>query len=211
MVNVLTPVAVANMALAKIGAAPIQSFDQSLPPGPAVALLYQEVIGGLLSEVPWSFTRQMLALTPLAETSPDGSQFLLEGYQYAYQAPPNLLANPVLYLADPRMADRPYKDIQVIGQAIYANRSPLWALCQARADESVWPPYFVTAAVACLAAELVMPISGNSGLLAAKQEEAWGTPEEKRLGGKLGQAKLADSRSQGSRVLSGNPMIDCRA
>ena len=185
---------IANLALASFGALPIQSFDQSVPPGPAVALRYREVIDGLLCETPWSFTRQTVQLVAVAEASPDSDPFLASGFQFAFALPPNLLGLPSGYLATPRRHGTPYKDVEVQNQTVYANRSPLWAVANLRVDPTYWPPYFTTAAVACLAAELIMPVSGNSGLLEAKQQEA----------------KLADSRNQGSKVLSGNPLIDCR-
>lgn len=214
-------VAIVNQALAKLGSLPIQSLDDTTPAGQAVKLAYWEVTNGLLTEVPWSFTLMMVALTATGEVSPDADPYLAEGYRNSYALPaiasamrPDLamplLAPPIAYFGDPRRADWPERDVLVLNKTIYANRSPLWARVQARPDESEWPPYFVTAAVACLAAELVMPISGNSGLLQSKQEEAWGTPEENRSGGKLGLAKRIDARAHGSKKIRQNPLIDCR-
>ena len=70
----------------------------------------------------------------------------------------------------------------------------------------MWPAYFARAAEWCLSAELVMPVSGNSGLLEKIEARAFGTPEEKRMGGFLGAAKQADARARGTRSLPPDPL-----
>ena len=203
-------VAICNQALASFGARPIQTFDDTTPAGSTCRLKYQEVIDGLLSEHPWSFTRQIVQLQELAEDAPDLSGFLASGWRHAYALPPDLLAAPSAYLRDPSLADFPERRFQVMGQSVYLDVTPVWAVCRVRVDPAFWPPYFTSAAVACLSAELVMPISGNAGFLAAKQQEAWGSPSEGRRGGKLGVARSADARDAGNRVLMANPLVDAR-
>jgi|GEM_PF-2152717 len=206
----LNAIGIANRALALFGAGAIQSFDQTLPPGPAVALRYDDVIGGLLSEVPWSFTMETV---PLAQVSPDQTDGLtqnMEGWRYAHALPANLLELPSAYLDSRRMAEWPVRRFAVQSGVVYSDEPTLYAVCRVRADESVWPPYFVTAAVACLAAELIMAVSGDAGWRDRLQAEAWGTPEQGRQGGKLGQAKTIDARNRGTQVMRANPLIDAR-
>lgn len=206
----LDDIALANRALASFGAGAIQTFGDSVPPGPAVALVYESVILGLLSEYPWSFTKKTERLSRVVDETPDESGYLMSGWRYAYGLPANLLANPDKYLRDPRRQDWPVNQFEVQDGRVYCNEQTLYAVVRYRPDASVWPPYFVTAAIACLAAELVMPTSGNSGLLEAKQLEAWGTPQEFRRGGKLGIAKLADARNIGNSKLPPDPLTTAR-
>ncbi len=207
----LTPVGIANRALAKIGAGAIQSFDQTLPPGPQVALVYDVLMGELLAKFPWSFTlAPALALAQVAPDQTDGATYDNEGWQYCYALPANLLQPPDAYLTNPRRADWPMRDFDVQGQLLYCDEPAVWARCRFYPDESIWPPYFVAAAVHCLAAELIMPISGNAGQRDKLLAEAFGTPEDMRRGGMIYQAALIDSQNDGEPVLRANPLIDAR-
>lgn len=206
----LTNVAIVNRALAKFGAGAVETMTDNTQRGAAVQIVYEETILGLMSEYPWSFTKLTQQLSQVVTETPDASGYLMEGWRYAYGLPANLLAQPDKYLRDPRRQDWPVNEFEIQNQTIYCNETSLYAVGRHRADESVWPPYFVTAAVACLAAELVMPISGNSGLLENLQMQAWGTPAEFRRGGKLGLAKLADARTIGNVKLPPDPLSTAR-
>ncbi|MGJ0393037.1 MAG: hypothetical protein ACR650_09805 [Methylocystis sp.] len=205
----LTKIGLANRALARFGAGAIQSFDQSIAPGPAVALLYDTVVDGLLAEYPWSFTEQTVSLQPIVE-APRADGFLIEGWRNAYALPANLLALPERYQRAPVREYAPVTRFEVQNQTVYCDEDALWAVCRMRVDEAQWPPYFVRAAVACLAAELVMSISGNSGQRDALAAEAWGTPEQQRSGGFLGMAKTMDARGAGVRSLPRDPLTLAR-
>ena len=206
----LTSVGLVNRALAKFGAGAVETMIDTTKRGQAVQLVYEETILGLLSEYPWSFTKLTQQLAQVATETPDSSGYLMEGWRFAYGMPSNLLAAPDKYLKDPRRQDWPVNEFEVQNQTIYCNEQTLYAVGRFRPDESVWPPYFVSAAVACLAAELVMPVSGNSGLLENLQMQAWGTPVEFRRGGKLGLAKLADARTIGNSKLPPDPLAAAR-
>lgn len=202
-------VQIANMALSLFGSAPIQTFDDATPAGRAVALLYPMIMRGLLAEYPWIFCRQTVSLAQLNVADlADGMN--AAGWKNAFQLPGNLLANPIKISANNRYPDGPETRYEIQGTTVFTDQAALWALGQFYVDEAAWPAYFLPAAVAVLAAELVMPITGNSGMRAALQADAWGSPSEGRRGGKLGSARLADARSQPSRMLAHNPLIDAR-
>jgi hypothetical protein len=225
---------IANAALGSFGSGAITSFDQALPPAPRVKMKYHEVIDGLLSEYPWNFSKRTVKLQrlrgiggPINFADDDQSSesfppfppfpsrefrddFLASGWRFAFQLPNDIVAPPDKYLVHPRRADHPLRHFEVQNQTLYCDREEVWAVARCRVDVANWPPYFVTAAIACLAAELIMPVSGNAGILQIKQEEAWGTPDEFRRGGKLGLAKLADSRTNSSPAMLDNPLINAR-
>lgn len=201
---------IANKALMLFGSAPVQNFDDATRVGRVVKGRYYDVIDGLLSEYPWSFTKQTMALAALSEPlQPDAR--LVSGWRYVYQLPAEALAPPEAYIADPRFPQNRLKSFAVMGDSVYCDRDAVWAIVCVRVEPSAWPPYFTMAAIACLAAEFVMPISGNAGLRTSLQEEAWGTPEERRMGGKLGAAKASDARNSGPRSLVWrDPLTDAR-
>jgi len=204
-----TDVDIANMALASFGSAPIQSFDDSTPAGAAVALLYPLVMNGLLAEYPWNFCRQTVQLQQLAVADlTDGMN--VAGWANAFELPGNMLGPPIKVSANNRYPDAPELRYEIEATTLYTNQAAVWVLGQFYVDESAWPPYFLPAAVACLAAEIVMPITGNASIRQQLQADAWGSPAEQRMGGKLGAARRVDARGQPSRILAHNPLIDVR-
>jgi hypothetical protein len=201
----LNSVLLANRALARFGSNPIQSFDQTIAPGPAVSLLYDSVIGGLFSEYPWFFSEKTAPLAPVSEAQLSDS-YLQEGWLYVYALPEDAISPPQRYLTSPTREGDPVSRFELQNSQMYCDEANVYAVYPVRVDESDWPQYFALAAEWCLAAELIMPISGNSGLLATIQARAWGTPEEKRMGGFLGAAKQADARARGVRSLPPDPL-----
>lgn len=197
----LTNVAIANRALAKFGAGAITTMTDTTPPGPTVALVYETTILGLLSAYPWSFAKKPVALVRLADEQPDSAGFLMNGWRYAYQLPVDRLAPPDKYLRDPRFENAPVARFSVGDDRVYCDEEKLWAVGRFRPDESVWPAYFIAAAVACLAAELIMPVSGNASQAESLKAEAYGTPSENRRGGALGLAMHSDARNAGGQTL----------
>ncbi len=199
----LTRVKLANRALASIGAGVLTTLDQAMPPGPAVALVYDTAIDGLLAEYPWTFTKQTVQLTPSAQETPDASGFLMAGWRYAYVPPSDLLQPPEKYLTDPRLEGGFITRFAVQNNLVYCDAQSLYAVCRVRADEDVWPPYFVAAAVAVLAAEIAPAITGAAeALIGRLQANAWGTPDQQRCGGKLGAAKTIDAQNSGVESLA---------
>ncbi len=205
----LNKVDIANQALRKFGGQPIQAFDDETPAGSAVRSAYDEVVRGLLSEYPWSFVKDTVALARLADVA-DASGYTPSGWRFAFQLPAGALAPPDKYLADPRRADAPLRQFEIQGQTLFADVEKVWAVADLEPDPAVWPAYFVSAVVACLAVELVMPITANASMRETLAHEAWGTPTERRMGGKLGVARHADARKQSSVVLQGNPLLAAR-
>ncbi|MFZ1963870.1 MAG: hypothetical protein WAU78_10490 [Roseiarcus sp.] len=208
-----TPIRIANMALASFGAAPIQTFENgaadATPAGSTVALLYPLVIRGLFAEYPWNFAKVTVPLDQLAET-PLSDGLLPSGWQLAFALPDDFIGLPERILANNRYPDGPETRFEIQGATVYTNQLALWAIGTVYVDEADWPDYFSAAAVACFAAEIYSPITGNGPRLADLRADAWGSPQENRLGGKLGNARRIDSRANPSRVITHNPLIDVR-
>lgn len=197
----LTNVAIVNRALAVFGGGVVATMQDATPPGPSVAAVYETAMLGLLAEYPWSFTFDVRELVRLADETPDASGLLKSGWRYAYQLPADRLAPPDKYLNDPRDERAAVTRFRVANDRVYCDEEKLYAMARFRPDEAVWPPYFVSAAIAMLAAELVMPISGNATLRGDLEAKAVGTPSERRNGGLLGLAKQTDARNSGTASL----------
>ncbi len=141
--------------------------------------------------------------------------YLVEGWRFAYLLPPfgqgGILAAPFAYLANPNRQDELVHDFELQNGVVYCNEATLYADCLQAADPSQWPPYFRRAVVDSLAYELVMSVSGNSGLRDSLKLEAVGSPDEGGMGGSMGMARTADSRNDSSDTLgNASPLVDAR-
>lgn len=202
-----TPVSLCNRALASFGSAPITTMQDVAPPGPACALVYQNVTDELLAGYDWHFCDDMVKLTPLALT-PGDDGFLDAGWRYAFALPTPRLKLPSKYMRFPRREDFPIARFEVQSERVYSDEEQLWAVVQMRADESVWPPFFCATVVACLAAELIMPISGNASLYQTLYAKAFGTPQENRRGGMVGEAMRLDAQTKGNKKIRLDAMFE---
>jgi hypothetical protein len=207
-------VAVANQALSKFGGGQIATFDDATALARAVKMTYWRVIPALLTVCDWSFTRATVPLAPLAAPLM-ADNYLTAGWRFAYQLPPfgpgGILAAPFGYLATPNRAGDRVHDFELQAGVVYCNEPTLYADVVQAIAPAFWPPYFERAAVDSLAYELVMPVSGNSGLRDSLKEEAIGPPEENGRGGSLYLAMLADSRNDSSDTLGDrSPLVDAR-
>lgn len=206
-------VAVCNEALAKFGGGAIVEFSDATALGRAVKMVYFRVVNDLLS-YPWSFTRTLVQLTQLSEALM-ADNYLPSGWRFAYGLPAigngGMLAMPDRYLATPNRADDPVRDFELGAGVIYCNEATLWARVTKAIAPPLWPPAFRRAVVDSLAYELVMAVSGNSGLRDTLKLEAVGPPEANGRGGSLGRAYTADSLNDSSDTLGRrSPLVDAR-
>jgi hypothetical protein len=201
---------VANMAFNAFGAKPVQTFDQATRNGESVGLIYRRVVDGVLSEYPWTCTKRTVSLQRVDEPLEDDGR-LANGWLYAFALPAERLTVPQRFLQNPRYQDRPLQNYAIEAGRVYADYSPLWAMARLRAAPDVWEPYLLNAIVAELAAEFIMPTSGNAGQAETLAAKAHGTSSEQRRGGLLGAAIRADSFNSGPIQLSrSNPLVDAR-
>lgn len=205
-----TEVDIANEGLMAFGATPISSFVADAPNVAKVKTVYMRVVPGIFSEYPWSFTKLTKKLERLDEPLEEDG-LLANGWRCAFGLPIERLGNPQRFLADPRNPDRPLRHFAIEGGKVFADYEKLWALGRFMVNPDEWPPYFHSAIVAALSAELIIPISGNASQYDRLQVSAYGTPSENRRGGMLGAAIKADSFASGPiRIPMSNPLVDAR-
>jgi hypothetical protein len=207
-----TDVDIANRALIGIGSAPIQNFDEATQAARTVKSIYNDTIGWLLAFYPWSFTKETIELSQIVAPLDPEDNRMGAGWQYAYALPSDALGEPLAVFRFPRVPLVPHKDFAIEGFTLFTDYyTRLFATLQYAVDPNRWSAPFLKAAVACLAAELMIPMSGNSGMLEAVQAKAWGSPQENRRGGFLGDAIKFDARTQPSAILLvRDPLTDAR-
>ena len=151
-------VEIANMALAEISAAPIQSFNEDSLEAREVRRFYAQSIGKLLEPWDWSFANRRAALAALFNDLP------LE-WRYAYALPGDI-STPIrivptggagfTYGWAGSVPDYPYA---INGGILYTNvQDAVLEYGASDLSEDRFPALFVDAVVYELAARLCMPI-----------------------------------------------------
>ena len=185
-----TAIGICSAALLKLGATPITSFADGTPEAAIAGALYPIVRDGLISAHPWTFAITQIALTtPATPLSID--------FTSAFALPTDCL-RVVSAGAGSRGRGLDYR---IQGSQILTDADILTLTYQFRPDEAVFPPFFVAALVARLAAELCLPLTENStraeGLYALASAE-------------LRLARLLDSQQSTPRRIEDFTLIEAR-
>jgi hypothetical protein len=147
----LSDIALCSRALIRIGAAPINSFNDSTAESEIAGALFAPVRDSLLSAYAWSFATGQTALN-LLSTPP------LADYQNAYQLPNDFL-RAISAGAGGRGRGLNYR---IARNALHTNSSSVMLTYIFRPDEEEFPPYFDTVVIARLAAEFTIPVTENT-------------------------------------------------
>lgn len=147
----LSAVALSSRALLKIGAYPINGFDDDTTEAEISGALYAPVRDALLSAHPWSFATAQMELAQL-ETPP------IADYQYAYQLPTDFLRA----LSCGGQGSGRGMEYRIAQQALHADADIVTLTYIFRPDELAWPPFFDSVLIARLAAEFCLPITESA-------------------------------------------------
>jgi hypothetical protein len=147
----MTAVEICSTALMKLGAVPIQSFEDGTAEAEAAKRLYPVTRDGLLAAYPWSFTVAQAALVP-APTAPEAD------YAYAYALPADCLR----VLSAGVGTEGRGLEYRLRGGRLLADAAALTLTYQRRVDEAELPAFFLTVLIARLAAELCLPLTESS-------------------------------------------------
>ena len=137
-----TPIKICSRASLLIGGDAIQSFSDGTAEASVCDAMYEDMARSALTNSRWRFATDQSVLNRLAE-EPTGR------WTAAYQLPSELIM-----LSAVTINEVPIK-YDVYGSKVYCNESAtneLIADYVFRADESTWPPYFVTAVEYMMAA-----------------------------------------------------------
>jgi hypothetical protein len=186
-----TAIGLCSAALLKLGAMPIQSFAEGTVEATVAGSLYPIVRDGLLSAHPWSFSVVQARLA-------DPATPLALDHAFGFDLPSDCLR--VLSAgAGERGRGLRYR---IQGNQLLADAAAVTLSYQRRPDESHFPPFFVAALVARLAAELCLPLTESSSRADRLHEVAMA---ELRL------ARLIDSQQSTPRRIEDFTLVEAGA
>ncbi|MCF8496736.1 MAG: hypothetical protein K9G62_08760 [Alphaproteobacteria bacterium] len=147
----LNDIALCARALIRIGAAPIESFDDGTAESEIAGALFPPVRDALLSAYAWSFATGQVALSQLM-TPP------LADYDHAYQLPTDFL-RALSAGTGTRGRGLNYR---IARGALHTNADAVILTYVFRPEEEEFPPYFDQALIARLSAEFTIPVTEST-------------------------------------------------
>lgn len=178
-----------SMSLIKIGAAPIASFEEETAEAEVAKTLYGPTLEGLLVAHPWGFSLAEATIEPEAVN-------VHQGYTNAFQLPVDALRT-----ISAQGASRRNCVYRVVGQTILSDAAQLNLTYQKRPASGTFPPHFVQALTARLAAEFCLPLTESASRSDVLRKLA---SVELRL------ARLVDSQQATARAVEDFTLIEVR-
>lgn len=162
----MDPVGICNLALHRIGAAPISNLEtDNTKSAVACQAFYANARDTMLTLHTWAFAGEVQSLTSLTD---DGKT----KYLYKYSLPVDPWCLRPRAVKDSTFSDTAYPYRQM-GRYIYTDLSPAWLEYTARMeDPDDWDPLFVEAIAWLLAVELIRPLGNKSDVDADGQLRA---------------------------------------
>ncbi len=147
----LTAIDICSQALVKLGANPISSFEEETTEARVATQLYSVVAESLLTSYPWRFALTQNKLNRLVKV-PESD------FRYAYALP-----NDCIRILSAGTAGRGQGlDYRICGRELHTNTDTVLLSYVYRPSESDFPPFFVQALIARLAAEFCLPLTEST-------------------------------------------------
>ncbi|CAK0740105.1 Phage portal protein [Azospirillaceae bacterium] len=147
----LTAIGLCNRALLKIGASPINSFDDGAVEAEIAGALYSPNRDALLSAHSWSFASTQMILPRLVNVP-------IADYAYAFQLPSDFLRS-LSAGASGRGRGLEYR---ITGRMLHCNSETVTLSYLFRPNETDFPAFFDQALIARLAAEFCTPLTEST-------------------------------------------------
>lgn len=199
-----TAIKICAEALTRLGATPIQSFEEETDLAVICENIYFTKVKHILSLFPWRFSFKYAQLSRLVD-----APLLKWAYQYTLPADRVQSGFPEVY-SENRVDALPTNDYELVGDVLMTNLPEVYVKYQYRVNEDFWPPYFVELIINVMLCELAYPVTENASLKSELFLETYGLPSEGGQGGLFNNAMNLDSRDNPTLVLSGNTLIDAR-
>lgn len=181
---------ICSMALIKIGANSISSFDEGTFESQVAASLYSTVRDAILSAHPWNFALAQKMLPKLAADP-------IADFSYAYQLPPDCL-HVISAGIDGRGRGLSYR---ILERNLHSNADEVVLTYIFRPHEANFPPFFDIALIARLASEFCIPLTDST----ARWESLYKLAEHE-----LKRAKLIDAREDATQRFDGFSLTQVR-
>ncbi len=188
----LTKIQILSQSMSQLGLAPISSVDANNPQAVFASTAYDMLIESTLSNEDWRFATKLAQLSQLITPPP------IDDYTFAYQIPGDFLASVRLI---------PQTFFQIVGDQIWTNVDGsqlvkgLFFEYRFRANEGIWPMYFVRYFIIALAEYLAIPLAEK--LEYKKELER----EKQKLENK---AAFLDAQNHTNFPMRSNPFIEVR-
>ncbi len=185
MAGSTSAISISSNALILLGHPPISSFSEPGAGAQAASNLYEQSYLNMLTIHRWRFATKKAQLARLTATP-------LNGYNYQFQLPSDLL-----YLI---RKDVGFK-FEIYEDRLYSNNTTEEIDYIYRVEEDKLPPYFIKTFEFFMAAQLAIPVVGNS----TRMQEYNGMYEMQ-----LKRAKFADSSQRPGDTFLQNPYVNVR-
>lgn len=187
---------IVNAACAVIGADPMQSLTEDTGGGPGAELIYQEVVEFNFGIYPFSFAREVRAL------SIDDNAHPLTGYSRVFDLPPQRIGPPLYVTDDASNPDRRFSAYKLSGDQVHTDAEALAAEIKFRPPPHRWSATFRGATITAVAARLAYSLAADRGMAEELHREAYGPPVENYRGGMMRAAINEDSQATPPRAMA---------
>ena len=187
----ITSIDICARALVLIGASPITSFDDGTTEAIVADNLYEDTVRDLLSRYRWRFASSQIQMNRLVDV-PE------HRWDAAYQVPAECILVHGVYIGGTPIEFDRYQDM------IYCNAvdtDEVFIDYMFRADEALWPPFFVMTVILQMASVFAYSVA---------QQEGLADLFEKRALRQFTIARNLDSQSQTNRRLPTSRFLDVR-
>lgn len=147
----LSDIGLSSRALVRIGASPINSFNEQTAESEIAGALFPQIRDALLSAYPWSFASAQVTLDQLASAP-------IADYSYAYALPNDFLRA----LSAGNGSRGRGLNYRLSAGALHTNAAQVVLTYVYRPEEESFPPYFDQALITRLAAEFCIPITEST-------------------------------------------------
>ena len=157
-----TPIKICSRASLLIGGDAIQSFSDGTAEASVCDAMYEDMARSALTNSRWRFATNQVQLVRLA-AAPTGR------WSAAYQLPSDMIMLSAVTINDFAI------EYDVYGSKVFCNQpegAQLIADYIFRPDESLWPPYFVTAVEYMMAAVLAVSVARDAQLASLMEQKA---------------------------------------
>lgn len=199
-----TAIEICSNALVRLGAQPIQSFDEGTNIATACETIYNMKKKYALNAYPWRFSMKFAQLSRLTAAP-------AAAWDYQFTLPSDRIQDgPACVWTSDDTGDIPFRDYTLIGNKLLCNEKEIWVQYQYDVDEANFPPYFTELLVNIMAVELCFLVTDNNSLRQELKLETYGTPSEQGQGGLVAISRAIDSRDTPSVYISSNFLLGGR-
>lgn len=198
-----TDIDLCAQALVLIGLSPINSFGDD-DKSQACQTIYPMVKKEVLGRYPWRCSLVKKRLTKLS-TSPNNE------WAYQFQLPSDRMSGIRAVFDTDQSRARPFKEYDIYENMLFANVTSIWCDYQKDISESQFSPHLQVLMSYVLASRLAEILTDDSSKAQSYNTLAYGSPQEKGMGGYFEIARNIDSQQRPSQEISGDySLIDVR-